>query len=250
MILIYKENILTKTNLNTIKPNIVTIMLALICISCTPVNNIAPESNRHTNSKENNQNLFQESQKTKASKLEIIGKNLEDQNKQEYMGIAKIDTAHFDFLGTFKADHYDQLSKYEEIEIKRILYSSLNYEKQKIETLKEILEKLNANPKHKQTAKHFIYQISPAIQYKLNIDLSLILEAIKDKLHTLNPKKAEELLMQVESDLKLKQRFAETLNATLEAYNQNSQNILNNDEELAKHMDENYKDLDSFNPIN
>lgn len=56
--------------------------------------------------------------------------------------------------------------------------------------------------------------------------------------------------MQVESDLKLKQRFAETLNATLEAYNQNSQNIRNNDEELAKHMDENYKDLDSFNPIN
>ncbi|WKC79427.1 complement regulator-acquiring protein [Borreliella tanukii] len=252
---------MTKTKLNIIKLNIITAILTLIFISCASDNTVIPKPNNHTNSKENNQNFENESSKsedlkpsnqkpkgTTASKLEIIANSLEAQKEKENIEIAKIDTAYFNFLGVFKADHYDELSEYEEIEIKRMIYSSLNYEKQKIATLKEILDKLNIIPEHKPVAKKFIYQISLSIQSQLSLDLILIKEAIRNNSHTL-PQKESELLMQAESDLKLKQSFAKALSATLEAYNKNSGNIKNNLKALSDHMDENYKDLDSLKPI-
>ncbi|MBB6031914.1 hypothetical protein HNR35_000917 [Borreliella spielmanii] len=240
-----------KTKLNIIKLNILTTILTLICISCTPINNITPKENNQNfeNESQNTNPSNKKSQKTKASKLEIIGKTLEDQKKQEDIQIAQIDSALPDFLGTFKADDYDGLSAYEEMEIKRILYSSLNYERQKINTLKEILEQLNTNVQHKQTAKHFIYSISLSIQSQLSRDLALIQNLIEDNLHTLKQKESE-ILITAESDLKLKENFAKTLNKTIEDYNRNDQSIKISVVTLANYFDEKYKDLDSFKPNN
>ncbi|AAT93829.1 hypothetical protein BGA70 (plasmid) [Borreliella bavariensis PBi] len=120
-----------KTKLNIIKLNIITTVLTLICISCTLVNKIGIKLKSKTNTKENNQNfenksqdpesLKKKNQKTKASKLETTDKNPEN---QEYIKIAETDAKGIDFLATFKADVYDELSRYEEMQIKRIIYSS------------------------------------------------------------------------------------------------------------------------------
>ncbi|SCW39020.1 lipoprotein [Borreliella japonica] len=190
--------------------------------------------------------LYQESQENGVSKLEKIGKILETEKKQEYAQIDNIATTQFDFLETFKLDSDDNISGDKRIQLKRIIYSSLNYDTNKIETLKEILEKLLKNYKHKNIAKEFIYDTSLGIQ--LNLDSRL--EKITNKLLTLSQEESKQLLVNMKYDLKLKQRFAKTLNETIDAYNQNSQNIKTDDEKLANHMNENFKDFNSsLNPL-
>lgn len=49
----------------------------------------------------------------------------------------------------------------------RIIYLSLNYEIQKIEILKEILEKLNKNPLKKFSTPSFLHQMVLDIQFQL-----------------------------------------------------------------------------------
>ncbi|WP_215539737.1 complement regulator-acquiring protein [Borreliella bavariensis] len=238
---------MTKTKLNIIKVNIVVIILTLICISCA-VDKIDPEQKNQNF--ENADPLNKKNQKTKASKLETAAKNLENQKKQEYIKINEIDAQGINFLATFKADENDNLSQYEEMQIKRTIYSSLNYEKQKINTLKVILETLYNKLKHRYTSKEFIYQIAASIQHNIDRALCLIKEAIiKDNLHTQNQKESE-LLMNLESNLKTRQNFAKKLNETIEDYNQNSKNIQTNVDALETYMKENYKTLDSFKPTN
>ncbi len=135
------------------------------------------------------------------------------------------------------------------MQMKKIIYSSLNYEKQQIETLKEILEQLNKNLKHKKIAKNFIYDIPISIQSRLDIISKAIKKPIKDELQILNQKEIEELLMRIESELKIKENFAKKLNETIDAYNQDSENIKTNAEQLAKHINENYKEFNSLKPI-
>ncbi|WP_210369519.1 complement regulator-acquiring protein [Borreliella garinii] len=50
----------------------------------------------------------------------------------------------------------------------RIIYLSLNYEIQKIEILKEILEKLNKNPMKKFSTQSFLNQMVLNIQFQLD----------------------------------------------------------------------------------
>ncbi|WP_210374621.1 complement regulator-acquiring protein, partial [Borreliella garinii] len=76
------------------------------------------------------------------SKLKAISKKLQAQERKVNRKIAKIADAKLDFLDTFQPSPHIIIPKDEKIVIKRIIYSSLNYEKQKINTLKEILEKL------------------------------------------------------------------------------------------------------------
>ncbi|WP_215537937.1 complement regulator-acquiring protein [Borreliella bavariensis] len=241
---------MTKTKLNIIKVNIVVIILTLICISCA-VDKIDPEQKNQNfeNKSQDPESLKKKNEKTKASKLETAAKNLENQKKQEYIKINEIDAQGINFLATFKADENDNLSQYEEMQIKRTIYSSLNYEKQKINTLKVILETLYNKLKHRYTSKEFIYQIAASIQHNIDRALCLIKETIiKDNLHTQNQKESE-LLMNLESNLKTRQNFAKKLNETIEDYNQNSKNIQTNVDALATYMKENYKTLDSFKPI-
>ncbi|WP_031538598.1 complement regulator-acquiring protein [Borreliella garinii] len=231
-----------KNKSDIIKLNILTIILTLICISCT-VNK--------TNPKESTKNLEvldspdKKNQEPKVSKLEKIGKKLEAQKERDSAEIATIDTTVPDFLGSLKTQPYQHLGKNDEMNIKRIIYSSLNYEIEKIKTLKEIIEKLKETSEHQKILERFFYSISLMIQSRLNQSL----KEIKKKANTLPEETHNALIIDLESNLKLKENFGKVLNKTIEAYNQNSENIKSDKDQLAKHMDENYKNLHSFKTV-
>ncbi|WP_215537690.1 complement regulator-acquiring protein [Borreliella bavariensis] len=265
------------SELNIIKLNVITAILTSICISCAPFGNVNPNKlknpttsktpkkvkrsnnsrnlknlNSHTNSEnssENNKNLENESQNSKSlnqnsqeettiSKLENIGKGLEAQKKEEDIQIAKIaesDGVQYDFLETFKLQRDDYFMFHAKMKLKRIIYPSLNCDTKKILALKEILEKLDTD-KNRRVAGQFL-ETSRNIQLKLE---DTHLKKIQDTLRTLSKKEAETLLQDVKRDLKIKQNFAKTLNATIDAYNKNVGGIRTNDEALAKHIKDKY----------
>ncbi|APS99358.1 regulator (plasmid) [Borreliella mayonii] len=256
---------MTKFKLDVIRLNIITAILALICISCTanPIDpkangNIKPKNNintkKNTNLEKNTQNFENESENPRSynqklleatiKELKVIGKNLEDQRKEENIQIAKIVDEKFDFLGTFKVGPYDIIEENQQMKMKRIIYSSLNYKKEKIETLKEILETLKNNPEHQYIAGR-LANLSWSIQFKIDDNF----ETIQNGVDNLDQEKSESLLMRAKSNLQLKERFKKTLNETLEAYSQNAQNIKNDIGILAEHVNKYYKYSDSLKPI-
>ncbi len=93
-------------------------------------------SNQHsqketTISKSSNQNSQEE---TTISKLENIGKDLEVQKKEENTQVAKMaksDGVQYDFLETFKLQGDDYFMFHAKMKLKRIIYSSLNYDTKK-----------------------------------------------------------------------------------------------------------------------
>ncbi len=105
--------------------------------------------------------------------------------------------------------------------------------------LKKILEKLDTD-KNRRIAGKFL-ETSRNIQLKLE---DTYLKKIQDTLRTLSKKEAEKLLQDIKRDLKIKQNFAETLNATIDAYNKDVGGIRTNDEALAKHIKNKY-----FHPL-
>ncbi|WP_420740392.1 complement regulator-acquiring protein (plasmid) [Borreliella yangtzensis] len=258
-----------KLNLHITKFNIITIMLTLIYISCAHDNQTDPEFKDFADLKKNTQNFknasdrfqnfgssnrtyqnlkfeIEKSHRNTISKLKKIGEQLKADKEKENTEIAKIANTQFDFLETFKTSPDKVISKEDRIQLKRIIYSSLNYNTQKIETLKEILEKLNKNPQHQNIVDKFIHKISWGIQYLLSGSLAFIKD-IKDGLHTTSLEECEAILTSVNIGLRLKQRFETTLIATIEAYDKNYNNIKTNDEKLASYMNERYKDLDPSN---
>ncbi|OJH14662.1 hypothetical protein ER70_07330 (plasmid) [Borreliella bissettiae] len=188
--------------------------------------------NESQNSKSSNQNSQEQ---TATSKLEKIGKDLETQEKQDNIQIAKIDTK-YDFLETFKLQNDDYFMHREKMKLKKIIYSSLNYDTEKILTLKEILEKLDKNSDNRTIARKFL-ETSKDIQLQIE---DRHLTKIQNILPTLSKKNAEELLQKTEQDLKIKQNFVKVLNETIAAYNKNSGNIKKNDAVLANHIKEKY----------
>ncbi|WP_418453671.1 complement regulator-acquiring protein [Borreliella bissettiae] len=261
------------TKLNTSKLNIITAIITSICISCAPLGNVNPNKlnshtttrnlkkpNSRTNSENlsenstknlalNNQNFENESQNSKSSnqnsqeqttisKLEKIGKNLETQEKQNDIQIFKIDTQ-YDFLETFKLKNDDYFMYNAKPKLKKIIYSSLNYEKEKILTLKEILERLDKNSNNRIIASKFL-KTSRNIQLQTE---DRHLTKIQDTLYTLSQKEAEEVLKQTEQDLKIKQNFVKVLNETIEAYNKNSGDLKTNEENLANHIKNKYYEV-------
>ncbi|KEO61890.1 complement regulator-acquiring protein [Borreliella garinii] len=264
--------------LNIIKLNVITAILTSICISCAPFGSVNPNklknpttskipkrvkrSNNsrnlknlksHTNSansSENNKNFENEPQNSKSSnqnsqeettisKLENIGKGIEAQKKEENTQIAKIakfDGIQYDFLETFKLQRDDYFMFHAKMKLKRIIYSSLNYDTKKILALKEILEKLDTTDKNRRVAGKFL-ETSRNIQLKLE---DTHLKKIQDTLRALSKKEAETLLQDVKRDLKIKQNFAKSLNATIDAYNKDVGGIRTNDEALAKHIQDKY----------
>ncbi|WP_330529188.1 complement regulator-acquiring protein [Borreliella valaisiana] len=210
-----------------------------------------PNSNTNSeNSSENNKNLENEYQNSKSSnqnsqeetiisKLENIGKGIEAQKKEENTQIAKMaksDGVQYDFLETFKLQRDDYFMFHAKMQLKRIIYPSLNYDTKKILALKEILEKLDTD-KNRRAASKFL-ETSRDIQHQLeDVRLKKIQDAL---LRTLSKKEAETLLQAVKDDLKRKQNFAKALNATIDAYNKNVGGIRTNDEALAKHIKDKY----------
>ncbi|WPM06423.1 complement regulator-acquiring protein (plasmid) [Borreliella sinica] len=258
-------------NLNIIKLNIITTILTLTFISCD-VNKIDPQLKNHTDSKENakilnNKSQDQKSQDQKSQdqksqdqkpqdqesqdqkprgleprdsiilKLKQFGKTLEAQKKQEDIQIAKMANTEHDFLSTLKIDNYKPVEE-EELKMKRMIYSAVNYDIQKITVLKEIIEKLNKNPKNLGLMFGFLTTLTWRIQSLLESRL----ESIKNDLHTLDRDQSSTLLMLTEYESRLKQRFAKTLNETIEDYNQNKENIKNSEESLANYMNKYFKD--------
>ncbi|WP_210372586.1 complement regulator-acquiring protein, partial [Borreliella garinii] len=153
--------------------------------------------------------------------------------------IAKSDGVQYDFLETFKLERDDYFMFHAKMKLKRIIYSSLNYDTKKILVLKKILEKLDTD-KNRRIAGKFL-ETSRNIQLKLE---DTYLKKIQDTLRTLSKKEAEKLLQDIKRDLKIKQNFAETLNATIDAYNKDVGGIRTNDEALAKHIKDKY-----FHPL-
>ncbi|WP_419250426.1 complement regulator-acquiring protein [Borreliella afzelii] len=264
------------SKLNIIKLNVITAILTSICISCAPFGSVNPNklknpttskipkkvkrSNNsrnlknlksHTNSansSENNKNFENESQDSKSSnqnsqeettisKLENIGKGIEAQKKEENAQIAKFDGVQYDFLETFKLQRGDYFMFHAKMKLKRIIYSSLNYDTKKILALKEILEKLDTTDKNRRVAGKFL-ETSRNIQLELE---DTHLKKIQDALRRAPSKKeAETLLQDIKRDLKIKQNFAKSLNATIDAYNKDVGGIRTNDEALVKHIKDKY----------
>ncbi|WKC89541.1 complement regulator-acquiring protein (plasmid) [Borreliella finlandensis] len=248
---------MTKAKLNIIKLNTIAMILTLICISCAPFSKIAPKANANTKPKkitnpgENTQNFEDKSgdlsasdekiMETTASELKTIGKELEDQKKEENIQIAKIAKEKFDFLSTFKVGPYDLIDEDIQMKIKRTLYSSLDYKKENIEKLKEILEILKKNSEHHNIIGRLIYHISWGIQFQIEQDLKLIQNGVEN----LSQEESKSLLMRIKSNLEIKQRLKKTLNETLKVYNQNTQD---NEKILAEHFNQYYKDFDTLKP--
>lgn len=255
-----------KNKLNIIKLNIITAILTSICISCAPLDNVNPnklkshtnprklkKTKSRTNSKnpaKNNQNLKNESQNPKysnqnpqekilLSKLEKIDKDLKDQKKQENIQIANID-AQYDFLETFKLQNDAVFMHIAKMILKRIIYSSLNYEKEKILLLKEILEKLDNNYQNQKIARMFL---------ETSRDIQLRIEKIHSiKIQDISKKETEKLLQDGERILKAKQNFAKTLNATIDAYSKNFNNLKTNLKNLATHIKDKYYHITLYLP--
>nr|WKD00373.1 complement regulator-acquiring protein [Borreliella bissettiae] len=241
--------------------NIITMILTLICISCAPLSKSDPKVNESTNPKKrtNPEKIAQNPEdasgdfrpsdqellETIISELKAIGKKLEDTRKEEDTQIAKIAAENFDFLNTFKVSPSDTIDESIQIKIKRIIYSSLDYQKEKIETLKEILEKLKKNPENYNIVGRLLYHISVSNQFQIEEDLALI----QNEIDNLNLKEAKSLLMRIKFNLKEKKKIKKTLNETLEAYNQNDQDIKTNEEKLAAHFNKYYKDFDTLKPL-
>lgn len=255
-----------KNKLNIIKLNIITAILTSICISCAPLDNVNPnklkshtnprklkKTKSRTNSKnlaENNQNLKNESQNPKysnqnpqekilLSKLEKIDKDLKDQKKQEDIQIVNID-AQYDFLETFKLQNDEVFMHITKMILKRIIYSSLNYKKEKILLLKEILEKLDNNYQNQKIARMFL---------ETSRDIQLRIEKIHSiKIQDISKKEAEKLLQDRERSLKTKQNFAKTLNATIDAYSKDFNNLKTNLNNLATHIKDKYYHITLYLP--
>ncbi|WP_424632620.1 complement regulator-acquiring protein [Borreliella lusitaniae] len=242
-----------KPKINIIKLNIIKVALALICISCAPTGTLpSAEPNKEISRSEKNKDskpfkkdskIKQDSKKSKAKKLKAAVEQLEAQKAQENKEIAKIDSQS-DFLSTFEisSDRDAKLDEDNRMQLKRIIYSSLNYETQKINTLKEILEKLKEHYDDKR--QHIRFMNNPALAIQVTIEDHAI--ELKTKLPNLNQEEGEKLLNKTEQLLKLKQEFATILNTIIQDYNQNNNNIKTDAEKLKNYVEEAYENFKLF----
>ncbi|MBB6208330.1 complement regulator-acquiring protein [Borreliella lanei] len=259
---------MTKAKLNIIKLNIIKMILALICISCAPFSKIDPkvaESSKlkkntklknNTDLGENTQNFKDESgdlspsdQKfmgTKDSELKEIGKKLADQRKEENTQINKMTKEESSLLDPYIGAYPALVNEEDEkMLLKRMLYSSLDYKKENIETLKKILETLIFNPKNDpKIAAKFLFRTALGIQKQLENHL----KSINEKLDTLNKEDLKGLPARAKSALQLKEVFKKNLNKTLEDYRKNTNNI-QEIKVLAEHFNQYYQDPNTLKPI-
>ncbi|WKC74842.1 complement regulator-acquiring protein (plasmid) [Borreliella yangtzensis] len=265
---------MTNTKLNIIKLNIITAILPLIFISCIPDNQVNPDLNNNTNPEitqrfkdksqesKNPVHSYQEYQNLKieiekhqgntAAKLQAIKNYLENQKKKETEGVAKVDAeiakvgTQSDFLKTFTTNSNYATSEKDLLLMKRIIYSSLYYNTTIVKKLYEILEKLNANPQHKEVVTNLLYRIALGTQLELDKHLETITkeplppppnqEKYEDE--------EEELLEFSKNDLKRKDSFGKALNKTINDYNSNFDKIKTDVGKLASYMNKQFSSYD------
>ncbi len=207
---------------------------------------------KNTNPEENTQNFedefddfrsyYENLMGTTDSKLKEIGKKLETQNNKYNIQIDKITKEQLDFLDNFVSH---ATLENEKMLLKKMIYSSLDYKKENIETLKTILETLKNNHENTNMINSFLYYSALGIQ----IHLDKHLQSINEELETQSKEDLEMLLELLKFELQLKEMFKKGLKETLEAYRQNTNNIKDNAEALAEHFNKYCQSLDSFEPI-
>ncbi|MBB6043294.1 complement regulator-acquiring protein [Borreliella yangtzensis] len=256
------------TKLNIIKLSIITSILPLIFISCTPDNQVNPDLKNNTNPeiaqrfKDKFQeftepvNSYQEYQDLKieiekhrgntTSKLKALQKHMENQKKKETEEVAKVDaeiakiSTQSDFIKTFTTNSNYATSDTDRLLMKRMIYSSLYYNTTRVKKLYEILEKLNASSQHKDIITNLLYQIALGIQMRLDNHLETI---TKDELPLPNQTKSEkeeELLESTSNDLKKKDNVGKALNKTINDYNRDFNKIKTDVEKLANYMNKQF----------
>ncbi|WNY70076.1 complement regulator-acquiring protein [Borreliella andersonii] len=262
---------MTKFKLDIIGLSTIAAILTLICTSCAK-NPIDPKINGYTNSKENTENFEnksgnfasenQKERKDTIAKLKEFGNKLETQKNEETTKIAKNLTGdHFvDLVGVYpvyygkdkeakeklektiktKLDVVStEIQKAEKMQIERIIQASLNYDTEKINKLKEILETLKGSEEHKDQIRLLLYNKALDIQKQLDEYLELIKK--DSELNALSLQKLKELLIHVEFDLMLKEKFKETLKKTVEEVHPKiQQNKKNREDYILGHIAENY----------
>ncbi|WKC93149.2 complement regulator-acquiring protein (plasmid) [Borreliella burgdorferi] len=237
-----KFNLIT-TNLNTTKLSIIVATLTLICISCA-VSPMAPEVNSYTNTKEDTENLKNASgdinslsqkslKEVTIAKLKEFGNKLTAQKNEETTKIEKITAEkESDLLETLdskiqpvyftKPETTEETKNNVKMQIKRIIYSSLDYDKGEIKKLKEIIEKV----KGKDGGEYMIIDLLYGKALDIQTQIDKHLESTKeDNLNTLSEENLKELLIHVEFDLILKEKFKKALKKTVGEVPQEIQKI-------------------------
>ncbi|MCD2383803.1 complement regulator-acquiring protein [Borreliella burgdorferi] len=108
------------------------------------------------------------------------------------------------------------------MQIKRIIYSSLDYDKGEIKKLKEIIEKV----KRKDEGEYMIIDLLYGKALDIQTQIDKHLESTKeDNLNTLSEENLKELLIHVEFDLILKEKFKKALKKTVGEVPQEIQKI-------------------------
>ncbi|WP_424632623.1 complement regulator-acquiring protein [Borreliella lusitaniae] len=149
--------------------------------------------------------------KSTEEKLKVIGKYLENQKAQEEREIAKIAASNYDFLSTFEIYPNQKTADYKLMQLKRMIYSSLDYDKQKIEALKKVLEKINE--KNKDAAQKLLEDMITTQR-----DLEPIKEITgEEKLNRLTEEERKKLLQEADRLLSIKEQFAQYLHELIEA---------------------------------
>ncbi|WKC89544.1 complement regulator-acquiring protein (plasmid) [Borreliella finlandensis] len=252
---------MTKFKLGIIRLSAIAAILALIFISCAN-NPIDPKVNGYANVKEDTENLKnetgnfasenQEERKDAITKLKKFGKELEDQKEKEDAKMPKDTKDNLaDDLGIYpmyygkdqeakeKLDKAPgtkftvvdaETQKTEKLKIERIIQASLNYEEVKIKKLKEILKKAKGKAKEKVEGKddgeYMIRNLLYGKALDIQTQIDSHLESTKDdKLKTLSLENLKELLIHVEFDLMLKEKFKKALKKTVEEVPQEIQKI-------------------------
>ncbi|WNY70075.1 complement regulator-acquiring protein [Borreliella andersonii] len=183
---------------------------------------------------------------TAIAKLKEFGNKLETQKNDETTKMAKnLTGSHFaDLVGVYPVyygkdkEAKEKLEKAiktkldvvsadiqeaEKLQIERIIQASLNYDSDQINRLKKILETLKGSDEHKDQIRGLLYNKALGIQKQLDEYLELIKK--DSELNTLSLQKLKELLIHVEFDLLLKEKFKETLKKTVTEVSQKIEEI-------------------------
>ncbi|WNY66386.1 complement regulator-acquiring protein (plasmid) [Borreliella andersonii] len=183
---------------------------------------------------------------TAIAKLKEFGNKLEAQKNEETTKIAKNPTkGHFaDLVGVYPVYYgkdkeakeklekaiqsklyvaSTEIQEAEKLQIERIIQASLNYDSEKINKLKKILETLKGSEEHKDPIRLLLYNKALDIQKQLDEYLELIKK--DSELNTLSLQKLKELLIHVEFDLMLKEKLKETLKKTVDEVSQRIEEI-------------------------
>ncbi|AEL19617.1 complement regulator-acquiring protein [Borreliella bissettiae] len=267
---------MTKANPNIIKLNIIATILTLICISCT-VNPIDPKVNDYTNSKENTENSENASKdftssnqkstkETIISKLKEFGKKIEAQKIEETKKVGTLTKSNLaDNIGVYPVSYDkkaieklkktlktplitidEKIQEAEKLQIEQIIQSSLNYDTTKIKNLEEILKTLkNGNTDEENVIRSLLYSKALGIQQQIDNHLELIKE---DKLNTLSEEILKKILIHVEFDLTLKEKFKTTLKKTVNEVYKKIQYSENNEKKdyVLEHIINNFQIFDYF----